>query len=236
MRLDALFFDLYGTLLIYGDMSAAWAAWLSTLHGRLEPLGLTLDRQQLAKQCDGFFSRPAPPFEPDGLTVYERRLEVLVRELAPATIEAWQKFVTIDPETYPVLEQLSRKHPLALITNFDHPPHVQGLLAENSLEQYFDHVVVSGELGIKKPDPDIFAPAIDAVGLSAANIAYVGDAPEDILAAHGAGMIPVRLQRDGDTESDKAADFRHVAVPRQWTEGIESFTISSLRELHALLT
>ena len=248
MRFEGIFFDLYGTLLIYGDMTSAWSAWLTTLHRRLEALGLKIDSEDLANQCDGFFSRPAPALDPDGLTIYERRLEELVleldleanaeqlQEIASATIEAWQRFVDLDPDTHPVLNKLSETHTLALITNFDHPPHVQRLLDETGLDRLFEAIVVSGEVGIKKPDPDIFAPAVEALGISAGNIAYVGDAPEDILAAHAAGMTPVRLQRDGDTESDKAADFRHAAVPRLWTEGIEHFTISSLRELAALLS
>lgn len=248
MRFDGLFFDLYGTLLIYGDMTSAWSAWLTTLHRSLEEIGLEIDRKQLANRCDGFFSRPAPAFGSDGLTIYERRLEELflelgletrdedLRQIAPATIEAWQQFVTLDPEAHLVLERFSRQYPLALITNFDHPPHVQRLLDETGLDQYFEVVVVSGDVGVKKPDPDIFAPAIEALGLSAEKIAYVGDAPEDILAAQGAGMTPVRLQREGDTESDKAADFRHTTVPRQWAGGIEHFTISSLLELQHLVT
>ena len=81
MRIDSVFFDLYGTLLIYGDMTAAWAAWLKTLHKGLKKLGLEMSRKKLARRCEGFFSRPAPPFDPDGLTIYERRLEDFTREL-----------------------------------------------------------------------------------------------------------------------------------------------------------
>jgi HAD superfamily hydrolase (TIGR01549 family) len=247
MRFEAVFFDLYGTLLVYGDMTAAWSSWLRTLHRWFDMLGLDIDSKELATRCDGFFSRPPPELDPDGLTVYERRLEELVRELgaeasdeqlqsiAPATIEAWQEFVDLDPDAHSVLEQLAQTHPLALITNFDHPPHVQKILDETRLNRHFASVVVSGDLGIKKPDPSIFDPAIAAVGLAARNIAYIGDAPEDIVAAHGAGMTPIRLQRDGDTEGDKAADFRHAKVPRQWTRDIEHLTISSLRELPALV-
>ena len=110
------------------------------------------------------------------------------------------------------------------------------ILAETGLDRHFQVVVVSGEIGIKKPDPAIFAPALAAVGAAPERIAYVGDAPEDILAAQGAGMTPIRLQRDDDTESDKAADFRHAKVPREWIKGIDHPTVSSLRDLPALIT
>jgi len=247
MRFDAIFFDLYGTLLVYGDMTTAWSAWLTALHRWLQDLGLQIDRQDLGRRCDGFFSRPEPELVSDGLTIYEQRLKEFGNELgleattdqlrhsAAATIGAWQEFVYLDPDALPVLSQLSQTRSLALISNFDHPPHVQRVLKETGLNRQFQVVVVSGEIGIKKPDPEIFAPAVAAVGISPERIAYVGDAPEDILAAQGAGMTPVRLQRDGDTESDKATDFRHAAVPREWTEGIEHLTVSSLRELPNLV-
>lgn len=248
MRFDAVFFDLYGTLLVYGDMTSAWSAWLATLHRWLGELGSKLDADELGRRCEGFFSRPAPVFVADGLTVYERRLHEFTRDLgleatpdelrhcATATIGAWQEFVDLDPDALPVLAQLSETHSLALVSNFDHPPHVRQVLEETGLDRHFVNVVVSGEIGIKKPDPAIFAPALTTAGLSPERIAYVGDAPEDILAAQGAGMTPIRLQRENDTESDKAADFRHAKVPREWTEGIDHPTISSLRDLPALIT
>lgn len=247
MRFDALFFDLYGTLLIYGDMTAAWSAWLTTLHGWLEELGLVIDRGDLARRCEGFFSWQAPAAANDGLTIYERRLEEFARDLklaatpdqlrqcATATVGAWQDFVALDPEALPVLTQLATTHPLALVSNFDHPPHVHRILEETELHQHFRIIVVSGDSGIKKPDPEIFAPAVSAVGIAPQRIAYVGDAPEDILAAKRAGMTPIRLQRDGDMEGDKAADFRHAPVPRKWIEGIDHPTISTLSELPGLV-
>lgn len=247
MRLEAVFFDLYGTLLVYGDMTAAWSAWLRALHEWLASLGVEVDLGELAGHCDGFFSRPAPMRLDNELTVYEGRLRDFVaelevrtmaedlRECARSTIGAWQQYVHLDPDALPVLSLLSESHSLALITNFDHPPHVERILTETGLDTHFPVVVVSGEIGVKKPDPEIFEPAIRATGVPRERIAYVGDAPEDILAAHEAGMTPVRLQRDGDTEGDKAADFRHSPTPREWTQGIEHPTISKLRDLPDLI-
>jgi len=247
MRFDAIFFDLYGTLLIYGDMTAAWNAWLEALHRWLKGLDLEIDPADLGQRCDGFFSRPEPTLAADGLTLYERRLKEFVTELgveadanslrqcAKATIGAWHEYVYLDPDAPPVLSQISRTHSLALITNFDHPPHVRDILEETGLRRHFPVVVISGEVGIKKPNPEIFSSALDAVDIPPERIAYVGDAPEDILAAHGAGMTPVRLLRDGDTEGDKAADFRHSPVSRKWTEGIDHPTVSRLRDLPALI-
>jgi hypothetical protein len=77
MTAQAVFFDLYGTLLIYGDMFMAWEDWLTALYEGLTESGLSMSKAALAQACDGFFSRPQPPWQDDGMTVYERRLWAL---------------------------------------------------------------------------------------------------------------------------------------------------------------
>ena len=71
-----VFFDLYGTLLLYGDMDRAWEAWLTALHEALREQGLAVDRKALGRACDGLFTGP-DPVERDRLTLYERRLAEL---------------------------------------------------------------------------------------------------------------------------------------------------------------
>jgi FMN phosphatase YigB (HAD superfamily) len=53
-------------------------------------------------------------------------------------------------------------------------------------------VVVSGEVGIGKPDPAVFAYAIDRLGASPRDTVMVGDSWErDVLGALGAGLSAV---------------------------------------------
>ncbi len=82
MAYKGVFFDLYGTLLVFGDMHAAWADWLGALHRCLGQAGLRMDRETLARRCDGFFSQPEPP-PTDGLTLFECRIQSLARQAGP---------------------------------------------------------------------------------------------------------------------------------------------------------
>jgi len=59
----------------------------------------------------------------------------------------------------------------------------------------FDSVVISGRVGMRKPEPRIFAYAADQVGLSLAECVMVDDVQHNLDAASGLGMIPV-LHRD----------------------------------------
>jgi len=243
---EGVFFDLYGTLLVYGDMEAAWSDWLEALYEGLRKGGLTMPADQFALRCDGFLGRPEPPPQGRDLTVYERRIAVFgaelglslsveeVRAAAAATIAAWEQYVSPDPDARAVLELLGSSQALALITNFDHPPHVRARLSETGLAGLFETVVISGEAGVKKPDPRIFFPALERTGLGPREVVYVGDAVEDVEGARAAGMRPIRIRRGETDESQTAADFKsELRCLEETVGGVR--TISSLTELVALL-
>ena len=251
METTGVLFDLYGTLLEYGDMEAAWRAWFDALHGTLCDGGPAIDRDTLAHECEGVLGEPEPAATGANLTLYERRLEVLCRRVdlaadhallrraAAATIRAWSEYVWLDPQAKPVLDALRERVRIALVSNFDHPPHIHRVLEETGLATYFDIVVISGEVGVKKPDPAILRLALEAAGLQAPETAYVGDAIEDMQAADAAGMRGVRIDRGRDgTEAGAYYERRaakEVAADQGAThEENAPITIAALSELPAL--
>lgn len=60
---------------------------------------------------------------------------------------------------------------------------------------FLDACCISGELGIRKPDPRIFEIAASRCGRAAADAWMVGDGEADILGAHGAGIRSIWLHR-----------------------------------------
>lgn len=251
MRNKGIFFDLYGTLLIYGDMPSAWSDWLSVFYDRLWACGLLLSKEEFAEHCHGFFKRPEPPCREDGLTVYERRIRAFgaelgldlkiteVREVAALCARSWQKHISLDPDALPVLRKLKPKKTLALISNFDHPPHVHALLSELGLVELFEAIVISGEAGSKKPDPQIFALALQRTALRPHEVVYVGDTAEDIRGARAAGICPILIQRNESSENRGNEDF---SLNREdpTNTAIESINgevrmIYSLSDLHEVL-
>jgi len=55
----------------------------------------------------------------------------------------------------------------------------------------FDVVVISGEVGLRKPDPEIFHLTLDRIGLSAPECAFVDDLSPNIEAAARLGLVGV---------------------------------------------
>jgi putative hydrolase of the HAD superfamily len=63
------------------------------------------------------------------------------------------------------------------------------------LEELFDACVISGEVGLRKPDPAIYALAAERVGLPPEALVYVDDLPGNLKPARALGMATV-VHRD----------------------------------------
>ncbi len=73
-------------------------------------------------------------------------------------------------------------------------------------------IVDSGALGVAKPDPATFAPALEALGTDPARTAHVGDSVHyDVRGAEAAGMIGVHFD---PRRLCRADDHPHVASLR----------------------
>ena len=59
-------------------------------------------------------------------------------------------------------------------------------------DEMFDVVVISGEVGMRKPEPEIFRHVLDLIGLEAAECVFVDDLPHNVAAAVALGMVGVR--------------------------------------------
>jgi len=95
----------------------------------------------------------------------------------------------------PVLDRLrDAGFVLGVVSNFEE--WLERLLEQLGVRSYFSVTVVSGIEGIEKPDPRIFALAMERVGVRPELSVYVGDNPEfDVQPALEAGMFPVLLDR-----------------------------------------
>ena len=92
-------------------------------------------------------------------------------------LKYWRNFCrssALNPGALETLQQLSRRYRLGVITN-GFIDSQRGRLEAAGLTPYFDPILISEEVGVAKPDARIFEMALDALGLSAADVIYVGD-------------------------------------------------------------
>ncbi len=73
------------------------------------------------------------------------------------------------------------------------------------IEKLFDAVVVSGDVGIHKPDVRLFDRLLGELNTSADKAIYVGNSFHiDIIGAHDAGMWSVWINPDGEQEPEQS--------------------------------
>ncbi len=251
MLLKGVFFDLYGTLLIPKNNKKAWKNWFTTYYKLMRRYGLKLSKKDFANACNGFFTRKEPIENDEKLTVYENRIREFgidlnvnlkkseITKIANYSVSAWHKYIKIDPETIPLLETLKYKRSIALITNFDHPPYIYLVLSNYHLTKYFDVIAISGEIGISKPDPQIFHSTLKKTELEPAEVVFIGDSKEDIEGANKTGIKPILIQRQTSKKILTGNDyFSKKIVKKMKKENSEINpwkTISNLRDLYKLL-
>ncbi|MGO9450625.1 MAG: HAD family hydrolase [Candidatus Binataceae bacterium] len=98
--------------------------------------------------------------------------------------------------------------PIALVTNGASDTQ-RDKLRVLEIEHWFDVIVISGEVGIAKPDASVFRPVLIHLGVEPETVWHVGDSlTADVAGAKAAGLTAVWLnrtghvRRDGDPEPD----------------------------------
>lgn len=105
------------------------------------------------------------------------------------------------PEVPETVARLSRQYVLGIISNAEAAQ--EGKVRHLGLDRLIRHVTLSGVVGFEKPDPRIFAAALDAAGIAASAAVFVGDRLDtDIAGAKAAGMRAVHSNHRGDPRRD----------------------------------
>lgn len=93
-----------------------------------------------------------------------------------------------------MLKEVSNESKIGLISNFTYAPVIYAGLRKLGINRFLNAVLVSEEVGWRKPNVKIFQEALKRLGVTAQETVYVGDSPlEDIAGAKSAGMKTVFL-------------------------------------------
>lgn len=138
--------------------------------------------------------------------------EAVATIMAERHMSALAEAVVCPPDRARVLERLAARHPLALVSNFDHGPTAHSLLARFALTSYFRAVVVSADVGVLKPAAAIFEVACARLAIDPVRCLHVGDSREaDVLGAIAAGMTAVWIGiGDADPAAGCISDLREL--------------------------
>jgi HAD superfamily hydrolase (TIGR01662 family) len=94
---------------------------------------------------------------------------------------------------------------LALISNAADDPNTQVLVDKLGAREYFEVIISSAALGIRKPNPRIFIDVLNRMSLPPEKVVMVGDTlGADILGAQNAGIFSIWDKRRANTAGNRA--------------------------------
>ncbi|HEY2004730.1 MAG TPA: HAD family phosphatase [Candidatus Saccharimonadia bacterium] len=117
------------------------------------------------------------------------------------TFEEVDGAATVDNAVVNIVSKLSKEYKMALISNAP-SKLIRGILAENNLEQYFDVIVVSSEVGMVKPSPEIFHLALKKLHVAPAESVFIDDNIRHVEAAANIGINSTQFKSAEQLKTD----------------------------------
>jgi len=220
---QAILFDLDDTLF---DHRRASAIALAAMHATFaSDLPLELFAERHAEVLEQFHTRfLAGEFTLD--QAREARMQSLFasfdREIDPATAAQAARLYRQQHQSNryllegarELLDAFASRCRLGIVTNNSTAEQIEKLRALN-IASYFDTVVISEDVGVTKPNPKIFAIALERIGAKAHEGVFIGDNwTNDIEGALGAGMAAVWLDRKNETPAlERTPGQKHPEIP-----------------------
>jgi putative hydrolase of the HAD superfamily len=211
-----ILFDLMNTLL---EIDEAGAPYWHRIGEYVERMGFT---DALTFNRDYTRSRPTrdKSDEHREVTLHERLAQTLpgisansVSQLVAAYIDDYSGRTRPSPGVEEMLRAWHGKTPMAVVSNFFVPKMPQHLLEHHGLSGYFDFVIDSATLQIRKPNPQIFLAALREAEVSprdAHEVLMIGDdVNADIRGAQAVGIKAMLFALSDVSTSD-------VPVLRSW--------------------
>ena len=213
MNVHAIGFDFFGTLI---DATAEVTVCLGNICTQLELHNIPISREEFTRTyrqvTRGYREERHHAFkEVNNALWLQATLKRLghdlpitslpIQEAVNAYFSPWK--LRIYDDVYPILDQLVPKYPLGLISNFTHSPFIHEALHRFSLHHYFKTIIVSDDIGRRKPHPNIFHHFLENMKVSADKVLFIGDDIEcDVLGAQNIGMKTAWLKRTSRQNQD----------------------------------
>lgn len=128
--------------------------------------------------------------------------DILIDEIADQYIEFLPHFNYLFDGTFEILDYLKEKYSLHIITNgFE---EIQTKKMESSkILHYFNAIITSESVGVKKPNPKVFYHALKVAGAKQENSIMIGDSIEaDVLGALNIGVDAIHCNFDNKKNID----------------------------------
>jgi len=135
----------------------------------------------------------------EAVEIWQQRNPDLRGEIADVMTD-WEKILTLKKESLEILESLAAKnYNLYILSNF-HEKAFTYVSKKYNFFDYFDGKVISADIGMIKPDPEIYEHLLNKFNLEAGTTLFIDDSKKNIAAAINKGIRVIHFK---DAESLK---------------------------------
>lgn len=118
-------------------------------------------------------------------------------------VRSWNDILRENSAVTQLVHRLRRHHKLIALSNTNEL-HLNHMKAFPSLSM-LDDWVASCDVGLRKPDPEIYRLALRRVGVGVEAAIYIDDRPELVEAGRSAGLTAIRCENGAQVERDLRA-------------------------------
>ncbi len=122
-------------------------------------------------------------------------------------VAAWNAMILDFPkQKIELLSKLKNKYRVFLLSNTNEIHMVKvkrewKKVSEDPMEEYFETIFLSHEMGMRKPDPQIFSTVCERKGLNPKKTLFIDDSPQHIEGAKSVGLKTIHLTNSEDLYS-----------------------------------
>ncbi len=140
------------------------------------------------------------------------------QQLAHGLSQRIQREVSADGLIDRMMSHFTHAHDMTALVRRARDANIKTALLSNSwgntypdhlFDGMFDAIVISGEVGMRKPDPQIFRYTLDQLNLAASDCVFVDDLRHNVDAAIGLGIVGVHHVDYTQTATELSAVFDH---------------------------
>ena len=131
-------------------------------------------------------------------------LSNLSGEPADDIYREFMSYVNINSEIVDLIIRLKEKYKIVLLSNAL-ASWLHKILENNDRYRIFDHMVISGEEGIRKPSEQIYRLALSRAGIDARDAVFIDDNEKNTLAAESVGIHGIVYKDNENLISDLKA-------------------------------
>ena len=176
---------------------------------------VSLKKDKNLKSCFSNYQKGLIPFEK-----FQSDISATYSKEVPNIAKFLNKFVDSIRINFEVLNQIEvlKKYGYQVLLMSNTIPETSQLIYDFGLNNIFDGIILSTELGFKKPQPEIYYYAIEEYKLKTNNTILIDDTPKNLKTAKDFGIETINLKGSKQVEKKLAKFLEHLSKTKSENE------------------